>query len=590
MSGAAPGGLRLLAQQARPFRAALAGAVALAVLATALELVPPLVIWRIAAEVLQPDGEAWRVMLLALLGLGGVLLRFVLAAAGNLMGHAVAFRLQHRLRRALLDRIAALPAMALEGQGGTLKQTVVEDVGRLEGILSHTLPDVVSGLALPLLTLPLLLAVDWGMTLAALALLPLAILAQTLIGRASGQAAAQWAAAEAEANRQILAFVRGVATLKAFNREARSLARLRNAVQAVAILAGAITRRARYPYALFNSALTSALVVVLPVGLWRVSQGGLALPELMLFLALGPTLTAPLTRTVFALTSARRVAAAADRIGRLLAAPVVPAPVVAERPEGHAIRFERVRFRYPDGRLALDIPTLEIPEGGLTALVGRSGAGKTTLAKLLLGLLDCSEGRITLGGADIARMALADLAARISVVFQDPVLFHGSIAENIALARPEAPREVVEAAARAAQLHGFISGLPQGYDTLIGDRGTRLSGGQKQRLAIARAILKDAPLLILDEATAFADAETEREIQLALATAAAGRTVLMIAHRLATVEKAERIIVLTDGRIEAMGRHEELLAASPTYTALRNAQAQAARWGLRGHLAEAVSL
>lgn len=576
------GGLGLVAWAAHPYRWRLAGAVLLSLSAALTELVPPFVIWAIARDVLSNHADARQVAMLALLCLAAVMIRYGLAAGTSLICHAVAFRMQRRLRGILLDHLARLPLFRIEGRGGDLKKTIVDDVGRLEGVVAHTLPDLVSGVAVPIMAAALLFFVDWRMTLASLAMLPLAILAQGMMARTQGGAFARWTATEAAANRSILAYVRGIATLKTFNRHARSLDEVHGAVTGLRDLAVAITRSARYPYALFNSALQSNFVVVLPLGLMLHVAGTLALSDFVLFLVLGSALTAPLGKLVSVASSVQQVSASADRIAALLNETPQPEPRNTARPAGNTIRFERVRFGYPDRPVMLDIPQLEIPEGSITAVVGCSGAGKTTLLRLIARMLDCSDGRVTIGGVDVRSIAAADIERRVSFVLQEPMLVHGTIADNIRLSRPDASDDAMRRAAHAANAASFIEALPQGYDTKIGDHGTRLSGGQKQRIAIARAILKNAPILILDEATAAVDPLSERDIQIGLAAAMAGRTVLVIAHRIATVEHVDRIVVLDRGRIEAQGDHESLAVASPTYAALLRGQAMASRWRLPG--------
>ncbi|WP_372395876.1 ABC transporter ATP-binding protein [Azospirillum sp. HJ39] len=592
-SGCGSPGLAVLLDALRPVRRQIILSAALALTGTLLELVPYLVIWRIAVILIDPTaGSAEQIGIpeLALAGLAGALLRFAAQAGGGIIGHAAAFRVERTLRQRLLDHIGRMPLARLDGQGGALKKTLIDDVGRINGVLAHTLPDLVSGLGLPLVAGCLLAWFDWRMALASLALLPLAVAAQARMAAGSSALFTRWSGTEAAANERLLAYVQGIATLKAFNRQARSLEGVRRAVHDLRDLAVSITRRSRYPYALFGLALSFNLAAILPAGLLLHAGGSLTLADLMLFLALGGVLTLPLTRVVLAANGLRQLAACLDRIAALLAEPCLPVVDTPERPDGNTVRFESAGFTHADGTVALAGASLTLAEGRITALVGPSGAGKTTLARLLGRALDCTEGRITIGGADIRRMDPADLAGRLSTVFQDPVLFHGSLADNIRLARPGATDAEVTAAAKAAGADGFIRALPQGYDTPVGDRGARLSGGERQRIAIARAILKDAPILILDEATAHADPQTEHEVQRALATLARGRTVLVIAHRLATIERADRIVVLCGGRVEASGSHATLLRVSPTYAALRRAQDDAARWSLRGNAAAATEV
>lgn len=574
------GGLALVAWAARPYRLTLVFAVLLALAAAPLELAPPFAIWGIARDVLSPGTDGEHVAMLAVASLVAVLIRFVLTAGASLLCHAAAFRMQRQLRGVLLDHLSRLPLSSIEGRSGDFKKTIIDDVSRLEGVVGHILPDLVGGLAVPVVAAVALFAVDWRMALASLAMLPVAYLAQAWIASTHTSAFARWTATEAAANQSMLAYVRGIATLKTFNRHARSLDDVRGAVADLRDLAVALTRKARFPYALFNLALQSNLIVVLPVGLALHAGGALSFSNLLLFVVLGSALTAPLAKVVFSLSSIQHVSASADRIAALLNQTPQRAPVGVACPQDNTIRFEGVRFAYAGGPVTLDIPKLEIPEGAVTAIVGRSGAGKTTLLRLVARMLDCTEGRVTIGGADVRSMAPGELERRVSFVLQDPMLFHGTIAENIRLARPDATDAEVRAAARTAHAAAFIEALPGGYEARIGDHGTRLSGGQKQRLAIARAVLKNAPILVLDEATASVDPLAERDIQLGLSKAMQGRSVLVIAHRIATIENVERIVVLADGHIEAAGNHSSLIAASPTYVALLRGQEAAARWKL----------
>lgn len=578
-------GLAILIDALRPVRGHIALSAALALVGTLLELVPYLVIWQIAAVLLNPaeTGGHFAISTLALAGLGGTLLRFAVQGGSGIIGHAAAFRVERMLRQRLLDHISRVPLARLDGQGGVLKKTLLDDVGRINGVLAHTLPDLVSGLGMPLVAGCLLVWVDWRMALACLALLPLAVMAQARMAVGSAALFAHWSETEAAANERLLAYVQGIATLKAFNRQARSLEGVRRAVHDLRDLAVSLTRQSRYPYALFGLSLSFNLVAILPAGLVLHAGGSLALADLMLFLALGGVLTLPLTRVVHATSGLRQLAASLDRVAALLAEPPLAITETFERPDGNTVRFEAAGFTHANGTEALAGVSLSLAEGRVTALVGPSGAGKTTLARLLTRTLDCTQGRITIGDVDIRQMDPADLTGRLSTVFQDPVLFQGSLADNIRLARPSATDAEVTAAASAASADDFIRALPQGYDTLVGDRGARLSSGERQRIAIARAILKDAPILILDEATAHADPQTEHKVQRALARLARGRTVLVIAHRLSTIERADSIIVLRDGRVEACGSHATLLHISPTYAALHEAQDNAARWSLRGN-------
>jgi len=571
------GSLPFILRLTRPHHVMLIVALLAAGFSAVFALAPTLVIYGISLVVLSSDPEAFRIVFLALVGLGAVVVGLLLASAANMLGHKIAFAVQKELRLALLGRMAQMPVSRIEGKAGELKKVVLGDIDRLEGLLAHVLPDMVAGLTGPIAGAVVLLFIDWRLTLSALALVPVAWFAQYWTWHGRTAIFEEWNRTEANANSALLSYVRGIATLKAFNRQASTLENVTTAIHRLRDLAVMVTRRSRYPYSLFSSALSANLLVVLPVALILHKSGLIDQAEFVLAVVLGACLVKPLNKVVFAAMILARTSVAIDRIQALLNTSTIAEHARMNPPVHNTIRFERVCFAYPEGRAVLQNIDLEINEGSLTALVGPSGAGKTTLARLLPRFEDCTSGCIRLGGVDIRDLSLAELRRRIGIVFQDPTLFHGSIRDNIGIAKPDASPERLAQAATDARVQSF------GGDALavtVSDGGSGLSGGERQRVAIARAILKDAPILILDEATAFVDAENEAEVQVALSAAGQGRTVLVIAHRLASIEHADQIIVLNEGRVEACGKHADLLRRSPTYARLWNAQQRATGWKL----------
>ena len=556
-------------------------AASLATAAAAVELLPYWLVYHMAIEVTAAEPRTDRLVLLASLILAATCGRLLLFGAANVVAHRLAFRLQKELRLALVRALERRPLGALEGRAGDLKKTLVDDVGGLEGLIAHTLPDAVAGLAVPLFAAGLLLAVDWRMALASLALLPVAFAAQSQAFRGLGALQAEWHAAETAANAGLLSYVRGLATLKAYNRVASSLGDLRRSVHALADLADGATRRTAIPYALFFVMLSTNLLAVLPVGLALHVMGGLETADLVLFVVLGAGLTAPLLRVLHAFGALEQQLQGAARIAAVLDALPLDMPAMPREPEGTDIRFAGVHFGYGDNNDVLHDLSYTVPDGGVTAIVGSSGAGKSTVVRLIARYWDVRAGAVCIGGVDVREIAPDRLRDLVAVVFQDPFFFHGTIRENMEIAAPDAPSAAMESAIEAAGLAGLIAALPQGLDTQIGDRATRLSGGERQRLAIARALLKDAPILLLDEATAFADPESELAVQQAVARLTAGRTVLIVAHRLATVMEADGIAVLEGGRLQAFGRHGDLLRRSAVYRRLWDGQSRSRDWRLR---------
>ncbi|CAM5767572.1 Putative multidrug export ATP-binding/permease protein [Mesorhizobium amorphae] len=572
------GTLSFIVALARPHFAWLALALSAAALSAVFALTPALVIHAICASVLSGAANPGHITTLALLGLAGISAYLLLTAAVTMVGHKVAYAIQRRLRILLLHRLQRMPVSRVEGRAGEYKKILLSDVGRLESLLAHVLPDMVAGMTGPIAGAIILTFVDWRLTLAALAMLPLAWVAQVWTWRGRMEIFEEWNRAEAEANSSLLGYVRGIATLKAFNRQASTLENVTAAVHRLRDLAVTITRQSRYPYALFSSTLSVNLMVVLPVSIVLYDAGLIDRAGVVLATLLGASLTAPLNKVVFAAMVLSRTSVAIDRIRSLLTAPVIVDDGNALLPAGNDIRFENVSFSYSeevDGLRDIDV---EIPEGKITAIVGPSGAGKSTLARLVPRFEEVASGRVLLGGTDIRDLPLEALRSRVAVVFQDTGLFHGSIGDNIAMAAPDISPERLAAAATTAQLSG-IGGVTA-LSSQVSDRGVRLSGGERQRVAIARAIAKDAPILILDEATAFVDAENEAQVQAAISAAGQGRTLLVVAHRLASIVHADRIIVLAGGRVEACGSHRDLLSTSVTYARLWAAQQEATGWKL----------
>ena len=325
------------------------------------------------------------------------------------------------------------------------------------------------------------------------------------------------------------------------------------------------------------------MAIVLMVGGIFVTNGMLDVPTLLLFVFIAPTLPDSFIPLIWLSTLINQSGAAAKRIGRLLAVPPLSEADVPESPKDGSVRFENVTFTYAGrSNQALENVSIDMPEGTVTALVGASGAGKSTVARLIPRFWDVDAGTVYVGGVDVRDISSDDLMQQVSFVFQAPFLLQETIRENIRLGRPDATDAEVEAAARAAQAHDFIvNELPDGYDTKAGDRGTRLSGGQRQRITIARAILQDSPIVVLDEATAFSDPENEAKIHAAIAHLAVGKTLIMVAHRLSTIQDADQIVVLDRGQVAECGKHEALVAAQGIYANLWAKFTEAQGWGLR---------
>ena len=574
-TGSPPRPPRPLRELTGPVRSRLAVSVGLQTVAALAGVVPFIAVSEIAGRLTTgtpADGDTlWPLVALAC---AAGLLALACGTAAGALAHIADNDLQLALRRRLARHVGRLPLGRLTDRGtGEVKQAVQDDVSALHTLFAHTLLDVVAVLTAPVLALAYLFTVDWRLALVSVVPLLLGVL---LFSRAMAGAAAQMAefgAALGRISTAAVEFASGIAVFKSFGRGRKAHERFVDATEGFADFFSRWVRTT-----LVSS--TAAVLVVAPavvlllltvVGAVLVTQDWLTGAELVPFLLLGPAVAAPMGVVGPRIQQIRAGQAAAVRITQLLHAPTLPEPATPVLPDGHHVRLRGVTFSY-DGRTdVLRDVDLDLAPGTVTALVGPSGSGKSTLASLLPRFHDVTAGTLTLGGADLRDIPATELYRRVGFVLQDVRLLRASVTDNIRLGRPEATDEEVERCARAARIHDRVTALPDGYATELGTAVT-LSGGEAQRLSIARALLADAPVLVLDEATAYADPHSEALIQDALSALAAGRTLLVIAHRLSTVRSADRIVVLEDGRVTEQGRHDDLVAAGGRYAALWDAQ------------------
>ncbi|NUP07190.1 MAG: ABC transporter ATP-binding protein [Polyangiaceae bacterium] len=581
-------GLRLLL---RSQRALVFISAASSVLATALGLVPFFCVAKMATAIYAAPPRLGEVRDLTFVALGAVAARYLAASLSTMVAHVAAFRVLHDLRLRIANKLGDVPlAFFATRTGGEIKRTMMDDVDQIESFVAHHFPDAAAAVAVPIVTAIALLGVDWRMALASIAMAPLAFAAMAVAMRDLDAAHKKWFELQDRTNNSVLEYFRGIHVIKTFGLTAKTFGDLSRSIEdGLAWMVGFMRTNGR-GYGVFGALIGSSLVVLMPIGGWLHLRGSLSLGDLVLFLILGPQLLTSLLRLMFAFGNVQRIEEGNARITSILMSPDLAGPSAnAQPPRDDGIVFRDVRFRYDEGsKEALAGVTFDMRAGTVTALVGPSGAGKTTIARLVPRLWEPSGGMISIGGVDIRDIPLDVLLGRISVVFQDVFLFHGTVRENLLLAKRDATDEELQRACAAARADTFIRGLPNGYETLLGERGTRLSGGEKQRLSIARALLKDAPILILDEATAFADAENEALIQEALAELCRQRTVLVIAHRLSTIASADQIVVLRDGRVEDRGEHAELIERCSLYHAMWGDHSASLDWALDAHSSEPI--
>lgn len=573
-------GLRLLL---RSQRVLVSISAVCSIVATALGLIPFFCVAKMATAIYEKPPRLADVRDLAFVALGAVAARYVAASISTMVAHVAAFRVLHDLRLRIAKKLGDVPLSFFATRtSGEVKRAMMDDVNQIESFVAHHFPDAAAAVAVPIVTALALVTVDWRMALASIAMAPLAFAAMAVAMRDVGAAHKKWFELQDRTNNSVLEYFRGIHVIKTFGLTAKTFGDLSRSIEEGLAWMVDFMRTNGRGYGVFGALIGSSMVVLMPVGGWLHLRGSLPLGDLVLFLILGPQLLTSLLRLMFAWGNVQRIEEGNARITAILLSPALAEPSnMTKLPTEGGIVFRDVHFRYQDGGTeALAGVTFEANAGAVTALVGPSGAGKTTIARLVPRLWESTGGTVSIGGVDVRELPLDKLLARISVVFQDVFLFHGTVRENLLLARPEATEQELVRACSAARADAFIAALPQGYDTLLGERGARLSGGEKQRLSIARAILKDAPILILDEATAFADAENEALIQEALAALCRGRTVLVIAHRLSTIASADRIVVIRNGRVEGLGTHDELLSVCELYRAMWKDHTASLDWSL----------
>ncbi|CAG9201562.1 ABC transporter ATP-binding protein [Burkholderia gladioli] len=587
-TAAMPKGAEKLGLLLRPVQGRLIAASLLAGIGSSCTLVPlagiahiaRLTLDSIAAPVAgalnETRGDVWWTVRVSLAGLFVGLLLVLMAEA---IAHFADNNLTRGLRLAAARRLAQAPLGWFTARSsGEVKQAVQDDVGTLHELTAHFYTTVGRTAGAILASLAYMFAMDWRMAM--VAILPY-VAGIVLTGSAMNFSEAQmqvFGAKQARVNDAVVEFVNGIPVIKTFGNAGRAHDSYRAAVDDFLETFLGLLRPRIGTMAIANALMTPVVVlgVVLAAGMMFVHLHWVEPVGILPFALVAPAVSAPLMLMIFVAHGLEPAREASRRIQRLLRTPILerPAPNRGKIPDGVEIRVEHVSYAYDGEHKALDDVSFTLEPGTVTAVVGPSGAGKSTLARLLLRFFDPTDGRITIGGVDLREIDGVELYRHVGFVLQEVRLIHASVRDNIALGRPSATQQDIERAARTANIHDRILDLPRGYDSVIGED-AELSGGEQQRISIARAILMDPPVLVLDEATAATDAENEAAIQEALSRFAKGRTLLVVAHRLDTVMRADRILVVDDGAIVEQGRHDELLARNGRYARL---------WTLGGHL------
>jgi ATP-binding cassette subfamily B protein len=569
-----------------PVRGRLLLAAALSALSAVVGLLPFVAVAEIG-RLLLAAGTADRgaVWTWAVVGAAGALARILLFGGAGLLSHLADVDVQRHLRTRLARHLGAVPLGWFTERGsGEVKKALEDDVDAMHHMVGHAANDLAAAVAMPVAALVYLVAVDWRMALVTVAVIPLGMLAMASAMRGYGDKMARYEAAQRRLANATVEYVDGIEVVKAFGGDRSARGRFAAAVDEVAEMFERWVGEFRRASAVNNILLSPALVlvVVLGAGTGFVAAGWLDGVDLLPFLLVGVGLPTPYLAIGYGFDALVKARAAARHVGEVLATPPLPEPSSPRTPRGHRVEYVDVGFSYDGSTPVLDGVDAVLEPGTVTALVGPSGSGKTTMARLLPRFWDVTAGAVRLGGLDVRDVPSAELLRRVGVVFQDVRLVRDTVRENIRLGRPHATDAEVEAAARAACVHDVVAALPHGYGTVLGEEGSGLSGGERQRVTIARVILQDAPVVVLDEATAYADPESESAVQAALAELTRGKTVLVIAHRLHTIAAADQILVLDGGRVLERGRHPDLLARGGLYARQWAAQERAREQAVTG--------
>ena len=558
----------------------------LSVISAWLALVPFYYIWRIMKEVLSVASDFGKAAHLKEYGwaaVGFAILSMLVYVCALMCSHLAAFRVQANIRTSLMRHILTLPMGFLDKDGtGKIRKIVNESSAATETYLAHQLPDQAGAIATPAGLLVLLMVFDFRLGL--LSLIPVVaafLIMGTMTGQRMKDKMEEYQNALDEMSSEAVEYVRGIPVVKTFGQSVFSFKRFQASIRKYEKWTIAYTKEMRIPMTVYTTAINAVFAVLIAATFFftRNRADNTFLLNLLFYIIITPIITVTMNKIMYSSENQLIVADAISRIESILEKKPIPETAHAQEPENNSITFENVSFRYEDaGRDALHQINLAIKEGEHVAFVGPSGGGKTTLASLVARFFDITEGRILIGNKDVKEIPSKQLMDMVSFVFQDSKLLKTSILENVRMGKKDATREEVMQALKEAQCEDIIAKLPDGIDTVIGSSGTYVSGGEAQRLSIARAMLKNAPILILDEATAFADPDNEAKVQEAFSRLSKGKTVIMIAHRLSSIVDADRICVLKDGSIAEEGTHETLLQKNGVYAHMWEEYNKSVQW------------
>ena len=581
-------GLARLIEIAGTKRRLLIGAMLLAVITAIMQFVPIIAVYNILIELaehaLDPSlidkAYIWQWGYIAL----GAFFAFgVLTFASLMLSHIAAFNILYEIRMQLAQKMVRLPLGFFSRRAsGELKKIMGDDVERIELFIAHHIPDIVTAVLFPLILVSYMFAVDWRLAIVVLAVLAVAfyVMGRMYTGKKIREVSKRYVETLGRMNASIVEYIRGIQVVKTFTESTNAYRKLNDDIKEYRKFANEVNVQYQPTYVGFLTILSSALLFIIPVAVWLlVGSASYAtfVPVLLMFLFFGVAVFFPVLKLLWIGSFLNQNNMGVQKIDDILYMDEIEEPDIPRHPKDASVEFRNVSFAYDTTPILKAISFISHP-GTITALVGPSGAGKSTVAMLAARFWDVQSGEILIGGVPVKEIPTSVLMDNVAFVFQDNMLFFDTIEENIRMGNKTATFEEVARAACAAQCHEFIESLPNGYQTLVGEGGIYLSGGEAQRIALARAILKDSPIILLDEATAFADPENEGKILAAFSHLIKGKTVLVIAHRLSTITNADRILYVDKGVIAEQGTHEQLLALKGEYARMWETYNRAKRW------------
>lgn len=547
--------------------------IVLAILGVAAGIIPYFAVARMLIALIGGTKEISFFVAYCLMAAAGYLLKVLFSIWSTSVSHTATFEVLKEIRKKLLSKLSRLPmGVILDTPSGRLKDTIVDRVEGLETTLAHMIPEISANMLIPVILLIYVFVLDWRMALVTLITLPLGMCFVMIMFRTYPAKYEGSVQASQQMNNAVVEYVNGIEVIKAFSQSAKSYQKYTDAVNYDASYFYNWMKSCQWPMSAYTAICPATLLTVLPIGFLFYAGGSLAMTDFITVIIISLGIIGPILAASNYMDSIAAMGTVVGEVCGILDKEELVRPMEEVELKDLTIEMNQVTFSYhADKKEILHGITLKIRPGTVTALVGPSGSGKSTIAKLIAGFWDVGGGEITLGGCDLKKIPQNQLADHIAYVSQDNYLFDDTVRENIRMGRKGATDAEVEQAARDAGCDEFIQELEQEYDTRVGSAGGHLSGGERQRIAIARAMLKNAPIVILDEATAYLDPENEAVLQTAIGKLVSGKTLIVIAHRLSTITDSDQIVVVKEGRIEDIGMHDELLHRSPLYQEMWNA-------------------